>query len=85
VLNMDKEHINIQIKIHIQDGGSLEKNKEKAHILIVKAQWNLLENGKITLFNKVDGYSQMEHIIKENSLIINLMVKAYGIILIIIH
>lgn len=35
---MDKEHINIQIKILIQVGGNLEKNKEKARILIVKVQ-----------------------------------------------
>lgn len=35
---MDKEHINILIKIHMQDGGSLEKNKEKAHTLIVKVE-----------------------------------------------
>ena len=28
---MDKEHINMQIKTHIQVGGSLEKKKEKEH------------------------------------------------------
>ena len=44
---MEKEHMYMPIKIAIQDGGSLERNRELELIRIMKQGLNLLENGKI--------------------------------------
>ena len=77
---MDKELISIQIKIVIQDGGNLVKNKVKAPTFTVKAEWNWSENGKKTLSLVEDGYSPMVHIMKENSLITNPTAKEFGTI-----
>ena len=78
--NMEKEHIHMLIKIAIQDGGNLERNREPGLIHIMKQELSLLENGKTISSLRGDGYSQMELTMKDHLAIINQMEKEFGIL-----
>ncbi len=75
---MAKELIVIKIKIHILVGGYLVKRKEKVPIHMLQVEWNLLVHGMRIKLYKVNGYSQMVHLIVVNSKIINPMDKVHG-------